>query len=51
MAYSVYILQCADRLFYVGCTNNLEKRLAQLTHMRVVLCFGYYGHDAKPEDF
>lgn len=23
----VYILQCADKTYYVGCTNNLEKRL------------------------
>ena len=29
MPYSVYILQCADRTLYVGCTNNLEKRLQQ----------------------
>lgn len=25
----VYILQCADSSFYVGCTNNLEKRMYQ----------------------
>ncbi|OHA70938.1 MAG: hypothetical protein A3H01_00955 [Candidatus Wildermuthbacteria bacterium RIFCSPLOWO2_12_FULL_40_9] len=25
----VYILECADGSFYVGCTNNLEKRLKQ----------------------
>ena len=25
----VYILECADKTFYVGCTNNLEKRLKQ----------------------
>ncbi|HUY62344.1 MAG TPA: GIY-YIG nuclease family protein [Candidatus Paceibacterota bacterium] len=24
-----YILECADGSLYVGCTNNLEKRLAQ----------------------
>ena len=27
--YFVYILECADKSFYVGCTNNLEKRLEQ----------------------
>ena len=27
--YYVYILECADKSFYVGCTNNLEKRLLQ----------------------
>ena len=25
----VYILECADGSLYVGCTNNLEKRLKQ----------------------
>ena len=25
----VYILECADNSFYVGCTNNLEKRIKQ----------------------
>jgi putative endonuclease len=24
-----YILECADGSYYVGCTNNLEKRLKQ----------------------
>jgi len=24
-----YILECADKSLYVGCTNNLEKRLLQ----------------------
>ena len=28
-SYFVYILECADKSFYVGCTNNLERRLAQ----------------------
>ena len=25
----VYILECADKSLYVGCTNNLERRLKQ----------------------
>jgi len=29
MSYFVYILECADKSFYTGCTNNLEKRLKQ----------------------
>ena len=29
MNHFVYILECADQSFYVGCTNNLEKRLKQ----------------------
>lgn len=27
MTFFVYILECADGTYYVGCTNNLEKRL------------------------
>jgi len=27
--HSVYILECSDKSLYVGCTNNLEKRLRQ----------------------
>ena len=29
MSYVTYILECADGSFYVGCTNNLKKRLQQ----------------------
>ncbi len=29
MKYYVYILECADKSLYVGCTNNLERRLKQ----------------------
>lgn len=29
MTFSVYILQCCDETYYVGCTNNLQKRLRQ----------------------
>ncbi|MBI2096692.1 MAG: GIY-YIG nuclease family protein [Candidatus Sungbacteria bacterium] len=29
MTYYVYILECADSSLYVGCTNNLARRLAQ----------------------
>lgn len=27
--YFTYILECADKSLYVGCTNNLERRLDQ----------------------
>jgi putative endonuclease len=27
MTYYVYILECADKTFYIGSTNDLEKRL------------------------
>ncbi len=29
MTHYVYILECADKSLYAGCTNNLEKRLDQ----------------------
>src|ERR1035437_4798090 len=29
MTHYIYILECADKSLYVGCTNNLEKRLAE----------------------
>lgn len=29
MTHHVYILTCADGTLYVGCTNNLEKRLLE----------------------
>jgi putative endonuclease len=29
MSYVTYILECADGSFYIGCTNNLEKRIKQ----------------------
>ena len=29
MSFYTYILECADGTFYVGCTNNLERRLKQ----------------------
>ena len=29
MSFSTYILECSDQTYYVGCTNNLEKRLKQ----------------------
>ena len=29
MQYFTYILECADKSLYVGCTNNLERRLEQ----------------------
>ena len=27
--YFTYILECADKSLYIGCTNNLERRLGQ----------------------
>jgi len=32
--YFVYILECADRTLYVGCTNDLPRRLHQHNHAK-----------------
>lgn len=29
MKFYVYIVECADKSLYVGCTNNVEKRIKQ----------------------
>ena len=29
MSFFIYILECADKTFYIGSTNNIEKRLHQ----------------------
>jgi len=29
MSYFVYILECADKSLYVGCTNNIDKRIKE----------------------
>ncbi len=29
MSHTVYILECADTTLYVGCTNNMARRLRQ----------------------
>ncbi|PIT92125.1 MAG: hypothetical protein COU08_04465 [Candidatus Harrisonbacteria bacterium CG10_big_fil_rev_8_21_14_0_10_42_17] len=34
MSYIVYILQCADTSLYVGCTNNLERKVKQHNESR-----------------
>lgn len=34
MVYFVYILECADTTYYVGSTNNLEKRVHQHNHAK-----------------
>ncbi len=32
--FSVYILECSDLSLYVGCTNDLEKRLEEHNHSK-----------------
>ncbi len=29
MAFFVYLVECSDQTYYVGCTNNLERRIRQ----------------------
>ena len=29
MSFYVYIVECADKTYYVGCTNGLKRRLKQ----------------------
>jgi len=32
--FTVYILECSDKTLYVGCTNDLEKRLNQHNNLK-----------------
>ena len=32
--YHIYILECADGTFYVGCTNDLRKRVHEHNHLK-----------------
>jgi putative endonuclease len=34
MTHFIYILECADKSLYVGCTNNLERRLDQHNNLK-----------------
>ncbi|OGG60068.1 hypothetical protein A3C86_03265 [Candidatus Kaiserbacteria bacterium RIFCSPHIGHO2_02_FULL_49_16] len=34
MTHFTYILLCADKTLYVGCTNNLEKRLKEHNELK-----------------
>ncbi len=45
MSYFVYILECADNSLYVGCTNNLEKRLKQHNESK---CGAHYTKIRRP---
>ncbi|MFA5086827.1 MAG: GIY-YIG nuclease family protein [Candidatus Paceibacterota bacterium] len=40
-----YILQCADDTLYVGCTNDLEKRLKQHNEAK---CGAHYTKIRRP---
>lgn len=45
MNYFVYILECADKSLYVGCTNNLERRLKQHNDLK---CGAHYTKIRRP---
>lgn len=45
MNYFVYILECADRSLYVGCTNDIEKRLKEHNHLK---CGAHYTKIRRP---
>jgi putative endonuclease len=45
MSYIAYILECADKSFYVGCTNNLEKRIKQHNELK---CGAHYTKIRRP---
>jgi putative endonuclease len=45
MLYFVYIVECADNSFYVGCTNNLERRIYEHNNSK----YGaYYTKTKRP---
>jgi putative endonuclease len=45
MSYFVYILECADKSLYVGCTNNLKKRFKQHNESK---CGAHYTKIRRP---
>ena len=45
MNYFIYILECSDKSLYVGCTNNLERRLEQHNNSK---CGAHYTKIRRP---
>jgi len=45
MPYFTYILECADKTLYVGCTNDLERRLEQHNNSK---CGAHYTKIRRP---
>lgn len=45
MAYHTYILQCADSSLYIGCTNDLIKRVKQHNESK---CGAHYTKIRRP---
>ena len=47
MNYYIYILQCRDNSFYIGITNNLEKRIYEHQEGFDVNCYTYTRRPLK----
>lgn len=45
MPYFVYILECADKSLYAGCTNDLEKRVRAHNGLK---CGAHYTKIRRP---
>ena len=45
ISYFVYILECADKTLYTGCTNNLEKRIKEHNGAK---CGAHYTKIRRP---
>jgi len=45
MNFFVYILECSDKSLYVGCTNNLEKRIKEHNDCK---CGAHYTKIRRP---
>jgi len=45
MIYFVYILECSDKSLYVGCANDLEKRIKQHNESK---CGAHYTKIRRP---
>ncbi|MCX6718499.1 MAG: GIY-YIG nuclease family protein [Candidatus Staskawiczbacteria bacterium] len=45
MQYFIYILECADESFYIGCTNDLSKRIKQHNESK---CGAHYTKIRRP---
>ena len=47
MIYFVYILKCRDNSYYIGVTNNLERRLAEHNNGIDQKCYTYFRRPLK----
>lgn len=49
MPYFVYIVECADKTYYTGISNNLERRLRQ--HNGEIVGGAFYTKNKRPVKF